>query len=51
MQHRPADSSTEVSGSFKVVSAFCDGEEVDDFAEGIGDCIKAAGGALSQKCL
>jgi hypothetical protein len=40
-----------VSCGFEVVSAFCDGEEIADFAEGFRDGIEVAGGPFSQQRL
>ena len=39
-----------ISGSLEEVAAFCDGEQVADIAEGLGDRVEAAGGPLSQQC-
>jgi len=40
-----------VSGSIEVVSAFCDGEEVADVSESLGDGIETASGSLAQQRL
>lgn len=40
-----------ISGSSEIVTAFADGEEVADIAEGRRNGVEASRGALSQECL
>jgi hypothetical protein len=40
-----------ISRWFEVISTFCNGEEIADFAEGVGDGVEAAGRPLSQQRL